>query len=244
MKPPNWTPRRQNEKKAYQTQTESSTDKSDNTDSPSFNKEQLEHLYTLLNQSSMKLKSDPESHNASVAHSGNFTSPFETPWIIDSRAPDHNQESNPVMEPLPLNTQSDLDVPIASRKGTRTCTQHPISKFISYLKLSPSFKAFTTSLSDVVIPRNINEALGIPHWKAAVLDELRALKQNGTWELVDLPPDKKVIGCKWVFTVKYNADGSIERYKARLVAKGFTQTYGIDTLKHSPLLLNLTPSEY
>ncbi|CAJ2645380.1 unnamed protein product [Trifolium pratense] len=43
-----------------------------------------------------------------------------------------------------------------------------------------------------------------------------------------LPDGKKTVGCKWVFTVKYDSDGSIERYKARLVAKGFTQTYGID----------------
>ena len=42
------------------------------------------------------------------------------------------------------------------------------------------------------------------------------------------PQDKKAVGCRWVFTVKYNADGSVNRYKARLVAKGFTQTYGVD----------------
>ena len=39
---------------------------------------------------------------------------------------------------------------------------------------------------------------------------------------------KKTMGCKWVFVVKYNSDGSLERYKAHLAAKGFTQTYGID----------------
>ena len=43
-----------------------------------------------------------------------------------------------------------------------------------------------------------------------------------------LPPGKNVIGCKWVYTIKYNPDGSIERYKARLVAKGYTEQEGID----------------
>lgn len=46
-----------------------------------------------------------------------------------------------------------------------------------------------------------------------------------------LPKGKTTVGCKWVFTIKYNSDGSLERYKARLVAKGFTQTYGIDYLE-------------
>ncbi|KAH9769750.1 protein kinase domain-containing protein [Citrus sinensis] len=39
---------------------------------------------------------------------------------------------------------------------------------------------------------------------------------------------KAIVGCKWVFTVKYNYDGSLEQYKARLVPKGYTQTYGVD----------------
>ena len=78
------------------------------------------------------------------------------------------------------------------------------------------------------MPRNIEEALDDPNWNLAVLEELNALKKTGTWELVDLPRDKKQVGCKWVFTIKCKADGSVERYKARLVAKGFTQTYGVD----------------
>ncbi|RVW37258.1 Retrovirus-related Pol polyprotein from transposon RE1 [Vitis vinifera] len=53
-------------------------------------------------------------------------------------------------------------------------------------------------------------------------------QKNETWELVECPPGKKPIGCRWIYTVKYKADGSIERFKVRLVAKGYTQTYGID----------------
>ena len=57
---------------------------------------------------------------------------------------------------------------------------------------------------------------------------MRALHDNGTQEVVDLPKGKKVVGSKWGFTVKYKAGGEVERYKAQLVAQGFTQTYGID----------------
>ncbi|CAL2255213.1 unnamed protein product [Prunus armeniaca] len=61
--------------------------------------------------------------------------------------------------------------------------------------------------------------------------EMDALNNNKTWDLVPLPQGKKVVGCRWVFTLKHKADGSIDRYKARLVAKGYTQTYGVDYLE-------------
>ena len=52
--------------------------------------------------------------------------------------------------------------------------------------------------------------------------------EKGTWQRVKLPPGRKAIGCRWVFIIKHNADGTIERYKARLVAKGFSQRPGFD----------------
>ena len=142
-----------------------------------------------------------------------------------------NETSSPIQvqnEPgSPVQVQN-LHLPIALRKERRTCTSQPISKYMYYSKLSPSYCAFVTNLSNVAIPKSIQEALSIPSWRAAVLEEIKALEKNGTWELVDLPRGKKTVGCKWVFTVKYKSDGLIERYKARLVAKGFTQSYGID----------------
>lgn len=59
-------------------------------------------------------------------------------------------------------------------------------------------------------------------------EEMKALTKNNTWENQALPPGKKLVGCRWVFTIKYKPDGTVERYKARLVAKGYTQTYGIN----------------
>ena len=123
---------------------------------------------------------------------------------------------------------NELDLPIAHRKGVRSCTQHPLSNFVSYDSLSPSYRAFVLSISSVSIPQNWREAFTDPDWKQAMVEEMKALSKNETWELVTPPPDKKLVGCKWIFNVKHKADGSIERFKARLVAKGFTQTYGVD----------------
>jgi hypothetical protein len=80
-------------------------------------------------------------------------------------------------------------------------------------------------------PRTAEEALSGPdaeHWRQAMEDEYRSLLENDTWELVDATPGIQPIPVKWVFKIKRDADGKIERYKARLVVKGFMQREGID----------------
>ena len=62
-------------------------------------------------------------------------------------------------------------------------------------------------------------------------NEIKALEVNHTWSPQPLPPGKKAIGCKWVYMVKYKADGTVERFKARLVAKGYTQKEGLDYIE-------------
>ncbi|CAN6580831.1 unnamed protein product [Malus baccata var. baccata] len=68
-----------------------------------------------------------------------------------------------------------------------------------------------------------NAKSGSFHTNAPGILEFTALHSQGTWSLVPLPPNKNLVGCKWVFKIKKVADGNISRYKARLVAKGFNQ---------------------
>jgi len=91
--------------------------------------------------------------------------------------------------------------------------------------------ALKTSVSHNDEPRTLSEAMKRSdgeRWYKAALQEIQALIENGTFELVQLPPGRKAIGSRWVFKVKRNADGSIERYKARVVAQGFAQRPGFD----------------
>lgn len=78
------------------------------------------------------------------------------------------------------------------------------------------------------VPSSFEQAHGIAHWDTAINNELEALKLNRTWDVVQLPQGKKPIGCKWIFRVKHNLDGSINKHKARLVAKEFNQRLGKD----------------
>lgn len=62
-----------------------------------------------------------------------------------------------------------------------------------------------------------------PLWKEAIEAELASLEKNRTWSLTGLPAGRRPVGNKWVFTIKQDGEGKIDRYKARLVAKGFTE---------------------
>ncbi|KAL0300270.1 UNVERIFIED_CONTAM: Retrovirus-related Pol polyprotein from transposon RE1 [Sesamum angustifolium] len=77
-------------------------------------------------------------------------------------------------------------------------------------------------------PENFETAVKHKVWVQAMEEEIKMIEKNNTWELADRPKDKEVIGVKWIYKTKLNADGSIQKHKARLVAKGYSQLPGID----------------
>ena len=92
----------------------------------------------------------------------------------------------------------------------------------------PDFYGYQCNLSQVKEPKSISDALTTREWVDAMQAEIDSLHDNGVWDLVPLPEGRKAVGSKWVYKVKKNADGSVERCKARLVAQGFSQREGLD----------------
>ncbi|RVW41355.1 Retrovirus-related Pol polyprotein from transposon RE1 [Vitis vinifera] len=129
-----------------------------------------------------------------------------------------NLEPDPFMKRLPHRHNRGIPKPTYEPELS-TKVKYPMSNYVFNYRLSKSNKSFVNQLSTIAIPNSVQEALTDPRWKAAMNEEMKSLQKNETWELVECPPGKKPVGCRWIYTVKYKADGSIERFKARLVAK-------------------------
>ena len=111
----------------------------------------------------------------------------------------------------------------------RSC-KYPISNVVSYTGLSVQYKDFLCNFSAITItePSTYSEAVKVLQCIDVMQVEISALADNKTWEVVPLPQGQKAIGCRWVYKVKYMADGHIERDKARLVAKNYSQREGLN----------------
>lgn len=108
--------------------------------------------------------------------------------------------------------------------------QAPPSLDDNVMDLGQSDESTLLSILDVSEPQSYKAAKSHPdwpQWKLAINEELKSLEENKVWDIVD-KPNRKIVDCRWVFKVKGNAKGEIERYKARLVAKGFSQVMGQD----------------
>ena len=83
-------------------------------------------------------------------------------------------------------------------------------------------------MESIKVSTQVEEAYESLSGKKRWIKRYQLCKKNKTWEIMQLPKGKKHVGCRWMFIIKYKADGSVDRYKVRLVAKRYTQTYGVD----------------
>ncbi len=108
-----------------------------------------------------------------------------------------------------------------------TWVKYPLQRF-TYDGFVAHHYAYMVRVIQEVEPTCFEQAVRNPMWYNAMDEKMSTLDVNVIWELIALLKDKIAIGCKWVYKVKHNVDGSMNRYKTRLVTKGYAQTYGID----------------
>lgn len=77
-------------------------------------------------------------------------------------------------------------------------------------------------------PTSYKQANKDMEWGKAMIQEMESIERNKTWHLTELPKGHKAIGLKWIYKLKRDANGKINKYKARLVAKGYVQEQGVD----------------
>ena len=102
----------------------------------------------------------------------------------------------------------------------------PSRKIIETAELNYAY--MTSLITETDETKNVMDALNDPNWVTAMESEMKSLKENETWDLVPRPSGVNIVGSRWVFKIKRNSDGSIQRYKSRLVAQGYTHVEGVD----------------
>jgi hypothetical protein len=169
---------------------------------------------------------------SSSLHAPTLSSTVSSP--TDSGSPPRSSPSPHLLVDFTSNFPSQLSPPHSSLPADSAATLEPVTRTHSMV-LRPSTMhrrqanvATSTAASVHSEPATFKQASQHLEWRQAMQQEFDALTATHTWDLVPHPSHTNIIQNKWIFRVKQNADGSLDRYKARLVAKGFTQQSGLD----------------
>ena len=115
------------------------------------------------------------------------------------------------------------------------------------MNLDDSDMAYTmfTGMSEIegLEPQTVEDACtrpDWPRWREAISAEFKSLDEARTWDIVLRPKNTNIVSCKWVFKIKRNAAGQIDKYKARLIAQGFSQVHGVNYYETYALVVRLT----
>jgi hypothetical protein len=181
---------------------------------------------TPHNSKKKKKKKNPNNRANIFSRYDGLMKPFSQTYheLLDEIEEVHNEKDSPQVTNIETLKRKATDEENKAPQADIDDTAETVES-INYIELPDNLpkshkKAFAEDRSDAQL------------WKAAAESELQSHKENGTWTKVPRPRNKQVIHCHWVFTVKQDADGNVERYKARLVAngnqqknRGFQQTY-------------------
>eukprot|EP00253_Pinus_taeda_P032482 PITA_32482 len=137
-------------------------------------------------------------------------------------APTQGQQGTP----LRRNESASPSTPESGNSGASSSTCTPNERGKKFRNLSDIYNE--SLYCHVDDPIHFEDAIKDRKWIKAMDEEINAIERNKTWDLVELPKGKEVIGNKWVYKTKCNAEGNIERHKATLVVKRYKQQYGRD----------------
>jgi hypothetical protein len=134
--------------------------------------------------------------------------------------------SLPYASTSPVSPIASTHIPLRRSDRIRRFPRH-LSEFAANVELTNSDMPLELQSENLTF----QQVHADPHWQIAMQEEINSIRQNDTWTLLELPPDKKAISSRWVYKVKPGSHGKPSRYKARLVARGFEQKDGIDFLE-------------
>ena len=160
-----------------------------------------------------------------------FSTPFDTYASFNSRA-ENDDDRGLDAQDLQARGNKEADNPVGDFGGSGSeryprRIRNPLERFHEQ-EYSKCVKDYCYKVSS--IPTTDNQATRCEdgdEWQVAMETEMKALKDNNVFSIVPLPKDKKVVGSRWVYSVKEKPDGS-KLHKARFVAKGFSQVEGSD----------------
>ncbi|XP_075106767.1 uncharacterized protein LOC142179790 [Nicotiana tabacum] len=242
----NDSPEEAAEPRCHDTHTAADTRRNEN-EAAAENVHAEQHLSTIVEDGNIEEYAQDEQHLSAVAENNNID--MSEVGVAESRS-DNARVLAPAQQESTL--QGDVIIsPVVElenneiRRSKRTSKEplwlqdyvttkrsqgssYLLSNYLSYANLKDKCRSFLANISMMIEPKNFTEASKDRRWIEVMKMEIKALEDNKTWDVVDLPRGKKAIGSKWVYKIKCKASGEVERFKARLVAKGYSQREGLD----------------
>lgn len=141
-------------------------------------------------------------------------------YILDGiQDHDEGRKSSGVSR-LPIWMRDYVTTKHAKQTGSSNCI-YSISDNLYYANLSKAYQSYLDAFSVHTEHASFKEASQDSRWIEVMQHEINGLQENHTWDIIDLLLSKQAIGSKWVYKIKYKANGEVDKFKARLVAKGY-----------------------